>query len=415
MFASFYAKLGFIILVSLLQEFNCECRQSYVTICDSLEDIEKLIDKENFMDLVVGNETRRANPLKTYNLHSIIPFNKLISLTIIGQLERISPLFGRCQFDYQLQVLNFYNNDIKKLEKGSFPGLNLKKVSLVNNDIEILEPGMLSTTSKIEIMDLSDNKIEVIEDSVFRYRHRGPVVTKTIILRNNRISYIQAKSLPETLKILYLDGNKLREIQDDVMQPLSELRELSLSRNQLYKVPNLSNATKLEFLNLSYNNIETVDNSTFQNLSTIGLIDLSNNKIRELSFLPFSYLIKRYRPFVLSLGFNQLVSFDFDNITKTYENYKVELFLYGNPFECREFDKIQLAMKNLKIKQNQCDVKFHSEGKTPYCLNYHSIFSLYVPDVQKEFLKLIQNNRKLISCHLYPVNYFSNLGVACVA
>ncbi|KYB27889.1 hypothetical protein TcasGA2_TC032777 [Tribolium castaneum] len=414
MFASFYAKLIFIVLVSLFKQINCKCVQSYATICDTIEDVEQLSDKASFMDIIVGNVTRRANPLKSYDLYELIPFKKLMSLTIIGQLDRISPLAMRCEFDYELKVLNFYNNDIKKLEKWSIPNLTLQKVSLVNNNIEVIEPGVLSLGSKIEIMDLSDNKIEVIENFVFRFWFKGAGVTKTLILRNNRISYIQVNSFPETLKILYLDGNKLREIQDGVIQPLSELLELSLSRNQLYKVPNLSNATQLQFLNLSFNNLETVNNATFQNLTRISLIDLSNNKIKEISFAYFSYLIRRRVPFVLSLGFNEMMGFDFGNVTRNFEN-NVELFLYGNPFGCKEFDKIQVAMKDLKIKQNACDAKFHSEGKTPYCLDYQIIQPWDLPYPVKQFLKSIENNRKLISCSLYPVHYINQLGVSCVA
>jgi hypothetical protein len=292
--------------------------------------------------------------------------------------------------------------------------LKLKKLGLANNNIEYVEPLFIDSVSKIDTIDLSDNKLEAIEQNVFVYFGKR-IVTTTLILRNNRLSHIQIGSLPETLKSLNLDGNNLRLIQDEALANLHDLQELILSHNHLYDIPNISNLTKLGVIDFSYNSITKIDNKLFRNLTELYFINLSSNKIYEATFSDFSFLARKDRPLFVALGFNLLLDFKFGNVTDRSSLGAMHFFLYGNPFACDAFNEIQKSMIDLKIRQSSCDVKFQSEGKTPYCLDYNIIFYKDVPKVKRDFLAMIENNKKLISCELNPETHIAIYPVTCKA
>jgi Leucine-rich repeat (LRR) protein len=404
------------IIILHLKEFNCACKQSYAVICDSLEDLKTQNKKDvsSWTELIVGNGSVQAKPLTIFNMYDIIPFKKLVSLTIVSQIDQISPLFGYCNFDYNLQLLTFYKNNITTLQKRSIPKLKLKKISFVDNNIETIEDGFIDAGAEIDIVDMSNNKIEAIENSVFVFNDKSQV-TNTLTLRNNKISYIQVESLPKALEILNLDNNQLREIPVEVFNKMRNLQELTLSHNHLYTIPDISQMTKLKLVDFSYNGITSVSKTTFRNQTRLHFVDLSNNKISKASFADFSFLARRGRPLLISIGFNRLVGFSFDNVTKASNFDSLEVFWYGNPFDCNEFTSMQKSLIRLKIRQNECDLKFQNQGLTPYCLNYHSIFYLDVSKTVNEFLTSIDKNKKLISCDLVPANYLGSPELTCIA
>jgi hypothetical protein len=411
--AKIFSLLIIITVTLFYKDVHCECRNSYVTLCDSIEDIRNGIHPR-WTDLIIGKENVRANNLTSYNLHSLIPMTNVTSLTILGQLNELRQLFGTCDFVSSLEILHFYNNDLKILKTNTIPKLKLKKLSLANNNIEYVEPLFIDSDNKIDTIDLSDNKLEAIEQGVFVYFGKL-IVTKTLILRNNRLSHIQIGSLPETLKSLNLDGNNLRLIQDEALANLHDLQELILSRNHLYDIPNISNLTKLGVIDFSYNSITKIDNKLFRNFTELYFINLSSNKIYQATLSDFSFLARKDRPLFVALGFNLLSDFKFDNVTDRSSLGAMHFFLYGNPFACNAFNEIQKSMIELKIRQSSCDVKFQSEGKTPYCLDYNIIFYKDVPKVKRDFLAMIENNKKLISCELNPETYIAIYPFTCKA
>ena len=93
------------------------------------------------------------------------------------------------------------------IESGSFNGLSsLEILNLSNNKIEIIKPGTFNGLSSLEILNLSDNKIEKIEFGLFKDLKK----LTSLDLRNNQFSsyskfFITSTfyGLPKTVKISY--------------------------------------------------------------------------------------------------------------------------------------------------------------------------------------------------------------------
>lgn len=75
----------------------------------------------------------------------------------------------------------------------------------------------------------------------------------------------------------------------------NELRSLSLSQNQLSSVANLTSFTKLLYLDLSYNLLQTLDSQVFAQLQELNVLILHHNQLKE--FITENQLVHlRYLP-----------------------------------------------------------------------------------------------------------------------
>ena len=82
------------------------------------------------------------------------------------------------------------------------------------------------------------------------------------------------------LEVLRLDHNKLSDLTTDVSN-LCNLYEFSAVHNELYNLPiEITRWTKLQSLNLSYNNLATIPN--VRSLKELSRLDLSNNQLVTL-------------------------------------------------------------------------------------------------------------------------------------
>ncbi|KAG5880980.1 hypothetical protein JTB14_018709 [Gonioctena quinquepunctata] len=137
---------------------------------------------------------------------------------------------------------------------------------------------------------------EDIIDPNYYYNRRHRVVVHNISFTcadvylpmstvSRRYACERAFSTLNSLKEVYLSGNKIKDLSLGIFNSLSELRLLDLSRNQFESLgeSSLSGATNLRKLNLSRNSLITFDDSVLdQNILELGYIDLSFNNISQL-------------------------------------------------------------------------------------------------------------------------------------
>lgn len=180
----------------------------------------------------------------------------------------------------------FLPKSLEKLKLFSYNNGNLKKIS--DNLIELLE------NSIIETLDFSDNKLTNVPSTLLKI----PTL-KIISLRNNclreivvkkvhfttlDLSFNVIKTIPNIspkLRYLHLDGNQIVTVNNFK----NTLTSLTLSKNM---IKNLSDDLLMEALmdlDLSFNEIEKLDNldRIAPNLKTL---DLSHNKLSSLDSLP---------------------------------------------------------------------------------------------------------------------------------
>lgn len=92
------------------------------------------------------------------------------------------------------------------------------------------------------------------------------------------------KPIFQKLEKLYLNSNKLNELNDKVFSPLKNLHFLNLSRNYLKKVERntFSQLTSIEQLDLSNNLISEIEEYSFSDLKKIVNLNLKNNQLETL-------------------------------------------------------------------------------------------------------------------------------------
>lgn len=258
--------------------------------------------------------------------------------------------------------------------------VSLEELSISYNLIDELKDGMFYYNQNLKFISLAGNKISSVNDNVF--------IGCSDNLLGLDISYNDLIDLPRLvmpkLIILNLSLNQFKELSKDHFINLPALMYLNIS-NSLSNEINILPSTifnynrKLEFLDLSNNQIDSIENGVFRNLSFTN-INLSKNKLKELGQSTFEDLSNlKY----LDLSNNQIAKIEnevFDGLPKLktlilsknkLSSFKSELFT------------TRTEVERLDLCSNE--------------INYLYPNSLYIHRKLK-FLSLCQNN----------LNYFPN-------
>jgi len=98
--------------------------------------------------------------------------------------------------------------------------------------------------------------------------------------------------LVRNLKRLFLEGNKITSIQSGLLDQLTRLFHLDLSRNNFSHLAagQFARLTNITFLELSSNHITSIDEGAFEGLINLCCLYLTNNEITTLHPLTFKGL-----------------------------------------------------------------------------------------------------------------------------
>ncbi|KAJ3659751.1 hypothetical protein Zmor_011424 [Zophobas morio] len=409
-----FAKILFVCFVfaSLVAVISSSCRQSYVTICDSFEDFKSYKDVENINALMIGSEygnTKKESidlkGLNTINYYRYYKLTNLMIVNAIGDLQRSHAT--RCTYQKMaLKYFTLYGNNIPKIEENHFPNFPLKMFSLVNNKIESIGKRAFAD-HKIENIDISDNLMEVIVSNSLPLTN----VTKVVTIKNNKLTHIEPRSFPTSLKSLNLDGNKLRYIEEEALENLVDLQELSLSRNKFATIPKIKFLKQLLVFDISFNEIVTIQKGTFKDMRKLKLLDLSNNNIQSPTVLEWLITPGKQPSLTISLALNRLRDLDLQGVSLE----KQSLTLYGNPWDCTTWAALKTKLSG---HESRCDLEFLTKGNVPYCINYSvtDAADLYNNTWERDIANLreaVRKNEQNSDCtladirnkDLYPIDY----------
>ncbi|KAM9770757.1 vasorin-like [Menidia menidia] len=170
------------------------------------------------------------------------------------------------QVPVSTQFLYIFQNTITTLTKDDFNGL-----------------------VELEMLDVSQNELTEIPDGVFEKLSK----LKNLDLSLNRITHISKDSFSGLVQLerLYLHANRIQSIHVEAFDNLWMLLELKLQGNQLVSLPSF-NFPSLLLLDLSNNNIQTLEPSDFQiphletlKMASLGLTSLDEDLIASLKNL----------------------------------------------------------------------------------------------------------------------------------
>lgn len=177
----------------------------------------------------------------------------------------------------KLEYLDLDNNKIEKISDEISKSTSLKTLILSRNNLTFI-PNSISKLVNLEKLNLSSNKITNISSHITKL-----IKLKYLNLANNKQSQqISSEILKlEKLEELDLYGNQLKSIPISLFQ-LNNLKILDLRGNSIEKIPEkISELIQLEELYLSSNKIKELPNSLFE-LSNLKKLLLSSNEIENI-------------------------------------------------------------------------------------------------------------------------------------
>lgn len=217
----------------------------------------------------------------------------------------------------QLQYLDLSMNKLERLGERTFEGLaRIELMNLDNNHLSEL-PETLFERSRLQMLEniiLSNNRFET---APLKALQRQYFFVSFVDLSHNRISEIPSDdSIMVNIKKLDLSYNPLTE--ESVKNILSEpktVRDLNLAGTGIRHIHSLETPF-LQNLNLSDNQLATVDDKIFERATLLESLDLSGNMLRNLK--PLSLIWPKLPSLqvldVSNNSFELIAQGDFDNL-----------------------------------------------------------------------------------------------------
>ena len=197
----------------------------------------------------------------------------------------------------KLEELDLSNNGAMVLEEGCLTHANLLKLNLQQNPGLKLVSGSLSELPKLRTLYLGSCGIGQLEVTVLCLPQ-----LRFIDLSGNHLTKLTKgmfDSMPELIHLI-LQGNKIYDIQPQTFQKLSRLKKLDLSENSLTALKSIfAGVGNLAILNLAGNNIKEVEEDCLQRMPSLQLLDMSENTLSELP-AGFLYGLRQLRTLLLS-------------------------------------------------------------------------------------------------------------------
>lgn len=159
--------------------------------------------------------------------------------------------------------LELRNYLVNHLSSDDFTNLlNMEEIKIQQSRIETIDNGTFVPNTRLERLDLSQNLLTTLSSSVF----------------DNLIR----------LRYLDLSSNSI-EYVEEAFTNLAHLEQLNLRDNKLQEltINTFLGLHKVQYLNLDTNNISTIEVGTFQYLTNLAHLIISNNPLTTLSRLDF--------------------------------------------------------------------------------------------------------------------------------
>lgn len=339
-----FANLGMGSLVSLIISDSTIIELDEMAF-DDLLSLKTVSILNSVMPAINANTFATSNKLKILDLSGTeVPvFNSLVSDTLEElilencKLNRITEsMFRRLP---SLAFVNLARNHIEDIHANAFVEQeDLEELILHHNSLKNISFDMFAKNLFIASLDLSHNPITKIGFSEDLELEKlslnscqlteffdGPSSLSYLDLRNNHVKSFNVGNMPD-LQYLYLGHNNIDNISENTFENNTQMITLILDDNPIGKLSPFISANDEQFMlrNLSCRNcgIQRLDPITFETLSTLNSLDLSNNKLEELEKNVFTSLTTLR---VLKLAKNKIKLVDNDTLSKNSLLRKLDL------------------------------------------------------------------------------------------
>ncbi|XP_058644388.1 transforming growth factor beta activator LRRC32 [Onychostoma macrolepis] len=247
-----------------------------------------------------------------------------------------------------IHLLDLSRNLLQNLTDRELPALSaVQHLNLHTNKIQFIQPGLFQDTSRLEVLDLSGNLLDLhaalkthvgllksvrhldlsgnglFTDMSDYFLSDAPVLTN-LSLDGNSITKISRHTFngSQALTSIDLHNNVIIEIEEGAFESLTGLSELDLSVNSISCITDF-NLVRLKTLNLSKNSL-----TNFQTVDSDLEFELLYLDLRENKILYFPVLPQRNKLMYLDLSRNLLRSVNCSGPLEELENLKASGYLF---------------------------------------------------------------------------------------
>ena len=228
----------------------------------------------------------------------------------------------------------------------------MKKLSLQDNFITILNKETVSKLKNLQTLDLNNNDITALSKGSFQYQSDLYLLN----LSQNKIRNIENDAFEglKNLEILNLRGNHIAKLNGSMFKPLGNLKQLDLSNNAISEIE--ANAFigihNILHINLDTNMIEGIHKDTFGHLLLLEELHLSNN---EIKVVPSDTFIPRGNLTLLDISHNNISTLEYDDIDRPLSSALQKVIMHNNNMTSMAWlaNSAFPALEALDISQNR--------------------------------------------------------------
>ncbi|KAK3859573.1 hypothetical protein Pcinc_034324 [Petrolisthes cinctipes] len=255
--------------------------------------------------------------------------------------------------------LNISYNRIRELTVSSWPPPQIKSLDVSRNFLKEVPINFLASfVLSLQRLDLGYNTITKLDTSAFGTLER----LQMLILQHNGLEHIRPKAFQSLIMVQLLDlsHNHIRNLPPECFTDTPSLRVLDLSYNHFRSLPNsVFRGTTMETLRLSHNEFVSMPTTVFSEVKmTLHYLDMSYNHLEHLDstmFDNFPNLVE------LNLAINRLNILP-DNVFISL-NRLISLDLSGNPVRANFKELFHYTQKVQKL--NMANISFTSAPIIP--------------------------------------------------
>ncbi|XP_055533212.1 uncharacterized protein LOC129723191 [Wyeomyia smithii] len=329
------------------------------------------------------------------------------------KMQRYIVLFAAVFLDFVVPILTInYTCTVNPEGFCIFQGVRINSADEAS-DVQLIAPDYELTRIKFR-----ESVMFVLPDNIYSTFPK---------LQELRVWWQNLHSIYIPPNLLHLDAerNRINTISFDT-NSVPMLRKLELAHNRLKAIENISFFENLEILDLSHNDLRSIDLCLFQRMKNIRILDLSANNMaivknsmqaklesltnlylndNRLSYLDINVLKQFPNLETLHLFNNGLMYMEFENMRTMFPRINI-VHIYGNDWNCENlaemiifFKKINIKeyklFNSLKCKERALDGICCSEGKALTILKKSNLyFSSYVNELNLHSQHIMQEMKQ---------------------
>ena len=175
-----------------------------------------------------------------------------------------------------LRMLELSNNQISSIHTNTFKDLEMLRYLIINNNPLVTVRDLVFTSSVLQSVDFSECQLTSVPTQM-------PASVADFRLGNNEIMTLNDGDFEgmDNLRLLTLNDNNLKNVSYRALKGRNNLKELWISRNQLYYVPQ-GLPSSLQNLFMENNEVYEIHSMAFSEVPNIKVVDLEMNQIQSI-------------------------------------------------------------------------------------------------------------------------------------